>query len=278
MADRRIEYMPLDAIARAHRNPKRHATYAIAASVDRFGLAEVPCLDERTGRLVAGHGRLDDLTARHAAGQPAPDGVTTDDTGTWLVPVIRGWASRDDDHAAAYLLASNRTSELGGWDTGELDALLADIARTDLDLAEAAGWEIADLESLLEQAIPAVDEVEAAAYRPPPPIVHETVPATAAAYAETPEQEAAREQRIATYQPRVTEGTAEMILVYSLDDRAEVQRLIGAAREVLGSDLKAAEVVQRALRTLVAVLDDRDRAEPVRMARFARAAGWTGGE
>lgn len=151
--ERRVEYLPLHEIARAPRNPKRHDQPAIRRSISRYGLAEAPLLDERTGRLVAGHGRLDDLAARHDAGEEPPDGVRVAADGTWLVPVQRGWASRSDDEAHAYLLVSNRAGELGGWDHPELAQLLTDLAAADEELLQVAGWtedQLADVQRLAE--------------------------------------------------------------------------------------------------------------------------------
>lgn len=146
---RRVEYMPLATIAKAPRNPKQHDEAGIRRSVDRFGVAELPLLDERTGRLVAGHERLDDLTARHTAGEDPPDGVVVAADGTWTVPVVRGWSSRSDVEAEAYLLASNRLTINGGWDDDGVNEILADLARVDPDLALATGWGEDELEALL---------------------------------------------------------------------------------------------------------------------------------
>lgn len=109
MNAREVAYMPLAEIVAAPRNPKRHDHTGIQASIDEHGLAELPLLDERTGRLVAGHGRIDRLAVMHAAGQDPPDGVNVDPaSGAWLVPVIRGWSSRSDAAAEAYVIASNK--------------------------------------------------------------------------------------------------------------------------------------------------------------------------
>lgn len=143
--------MALSAVRPASRNPKNHDGPAIAASIGRFGMAEQPLMDERTGRLVAGHGRLDQLTEMHAAGQDPPDGISVNpDTGEWLVPITRGWSSRSDPEAEAYLLASNQLTVLGGWDNTDLAGMLADM---DPELAEIAGWsagDVADLVKMLE--------------------------------------------------------------------------------------------------------------------------------
>lgn len=154
MAERRIEYMPLATIQGALRNPKRHDVAGIAASIDRYGVAEVPLIDERTGRLVAGHGRINDLTARQTEGQDPPDGIHLDDAGAWLVPVIHGWASRSDAEAEAYLVASNRLSEKGGWDHTELTALLAELADLDPDLAALTGYDAGAVDDMVKATQP----------------------------------------------------------------------------------------------------------------------------
>src|SRR5687767_10340946 len=101
-----LEYMPLADLQRAPRNPKGHADQLIAESMERHGYVEAVVIDERTGRLVAGHGRLDSLQVRHAAGSEPPEGVVAEGD-QWLVPVQRGWSSTSDEQAENYLLTSN---------------------------------------------------------------------------------------------------------------------------------------------------------------------------
>lgn len=146
MPDRYVEYMPIDEVETAPRNPKGHDTNGISRSIGHFGFAELPLIDERTGRLVAGHGRHQQLLASSLDGKDAPDGVQVDSDGRWLMPVVRGWSSRSDDDAEAYLIASNQLTTKGGWD----DRLLAEVLH---DLGEAqmldlTGYEAGDLESL----------------------------------------------------------------------------------------------------------------------------------
>lgn len=138
---RRTEYMPLADIVRAPRNPKTHASELIASSVSRFGVVEIPAVDERTGRLVAGHGRLDDLQARYDAGEQPPDGVDIGPDGDWLVPVQRGWSSRSDADAEAYLIVSNSTTTTGGWDDEQLAQVLADLRDQDPALLDLTGYD-----------------------------------------------------------------------------------------------------------------------------------------
>lgn len=149
MTERRIEYLPLDTITPAIRNPKRHDIDGIANSIRRFGFTQPALRDERTGRLVAGHGRLQAAVALRDAGETPPAGITVDSDGTWLAPVVRGWASRSDTEAEAYLVADNRWTEIGGWDNTELASLLQDVAASDAELAAIAGYSDEDLEHLL---------------------------------------------------------------------------------------------------------------------------------
>lgn len=149
MSTRHILYMPLPEIEQAPRNPKRHDTDGIRRSVDHWGLVETPTLDERTGRLVAGHGRLEDLRARRDGGQDAPDGVQVDDTtGEWLVPVLRGWRSRSDTDAEAYLVASNQLTIKSGWDQQGLAELMHDLQEMDAELATLTGFDEGEIEDL----------------------------------------------------------------------------------------------------------------------------------
>lgn len=113
---RRTEYMRVDQMTEALENPKGHDGPRIRGAIERFGFLDQPVLDERTGRLVHGHGRLDQLRAMMDEGDDPPDGLTLDGDGNWLWPVTRGWSSRSDDEAHAVGVTLNRLSELGGWD------------------------------------------------------------------------------------------------------------------------------------------------------------------
>lgn len=116
--------MALSAIQSAERNPKLHDEAVIEESVSEFGFIDSPVLDERTGRLVAGHGRTDELRRRKALGLDPPEGIEVDGD-EWLVPVQRGWSSTSDDAALKAGIALNRATELGGWDVAELESILS---------------------------------------------------------------------------------------------------------------------------------------------------------
>lgn len=155
-----LEYMPLSAISRAERNPKQHDRDGIRASLARWGVADLPVLDERTGRLVSGHGRLDQVEylsqlspadLELATGKPdPPGGIQVDpETGEWMLPVVRGWASSTDAEAGAYLLAANQLTIAGPWDEHALSDLLRDLNNADPYLLELTGFPDDDLAQLL---------------------------------------------------------------------------------------------------------------------------------
>jgi hypothetical protein len=127
MSEHRIEYRALSALHRAPRNPQQHDLGALHQSFERFGYVEPIILSQASGRIVSGHGRLDALMQRRKEGRPAPDGITVDAAGEWLVPTIeRPFLNPDEE--AAYLIAANRLVTLGGQDDATLVAMLKDLA------------------------------------------------------------------------------------------------------------------------------------------------------
>ncbi len=149
----RIEYVALDDLQRHPRNPKAHDIGAIHTSVNRFGYVNPVIVDERTGYLVAGHGRLNTLVQMKAEGKQPPARIEArkDD---WYVPVVRGVAFNSDSEVEAYLVADNRLTELGGWDEPELASLLQSLADEDVKLLEATGYDADDLQGLLADLNP----------------------------------------------------------------------------------------------------------------------------
>ena len=151
---RRLEYMELDDLLgrRDPDNVKGHDEAGITRSIERFGFTDPIELDERTGRLVAGHGRVEQLVAwrdNPATADDLPEGLARTADGSWTVPVVRGWASTDDDEARAYLLAANRLTEAGGWDMDDLAAQLVDIQTRNLELPP--GFSAADVDAMLAE-------------------------------------------------------------------------------------------------------------------------------
>jgi ParB-like chromosome segregation protein Spo0J len=134
----------------------------------------------------------------------------------------------DDDEARRINLADNKLAELGDYDN---PALLAQLTSLDEDL-DATGYgldQLDDLRSLL-------NEVPVMAEQP-----------TGARWAETPGQLAEREQRISAFQPRVTEGITEMVLVMTLTERDEYVDLIRRVRQ-RDDDTPAGQITIAALR------------------------------
>ena len=145
----RVEYLPLSELVRAPRNPKSHDIGLIHQSLGRFGYVEPIALNERTGRIVAGHGRLETLQQKKATGERAPARVI-ERQGEWFVPVLRGVEFASDADAEAYLLASNQTTIAGGWDEGDLAKMLADLSKRDEGL-EGTGFDQGDVDELLRR-------------------------------------------------------------------------------------------------------------------------------
>lgn len=145
--------MAIEDLQPAARNPKKHASQQVQKSIGRFGFTEPIVLDERTMRLVAGHGRREALLEMQKAGQEAPEGVRVED-GKWMAPVLRGWSSRSDTEAEAYLLASNRLTELGGWEETSLAQILAELE--EMDALDGVGFDNDYITKLLDEAAPKV--------------------------------------------------------------------------------------------------------------------------
>ncbi|GIH95301.1 hypothetical protein Psi01_59310 [Planobispora siamensis] len=146
---RRIEYLPLDDVPFALRNPKDHELAGIRAAIQQFGCTLAGALDERTGRLVFGHGRLSALRQLHADGARLPDGLIRGDDGRWRVPILRGWSSASDADADAYIIADNKLTERGGWVDHLLADVLGDLASDHPDLLELTGFTATDLADII---------------------------------------------------------------------------------------------------------------------------------
>lgn len=150
---RSIEYVRVVDVVGDDRNAKSHDP-GIAHSIVRFGFVESVVRDERTGRLIAGHGRLEALNALEESGTEPPEGIVVDDTGAWTLPVTVGWASKDDAEAGALLVGLNEWTIRGGWDDHKLATLLADVRASDDLLVGLAGFDGDRLDDLLAGVAP----------------------------------------------------------------------------------------------------------------------------
>lgn len=149
MGERSVEYVELGKITLAPRNPKMHDVTGIEQSILHHGLGEIPMRDDRTGRLVAGHGRIEAIEKAWEDQQAPPEGVRISDTGTWMVPVLTGWASRSDADAEAYLIGSNEWTMRGGWDPAGLVSVLSDLDKA--DLLGVTGYTRDELDALIDE-------------------------------------------------------------------------------------------------------------------------------
>lgn len=149
--ERRIELMRLSSIMPAKVNPKDHDLGELMVSIKRFGFVDAAVVDERTGRLVAGHGRVEALRALQKEGQgDPPAGVQKDATSAdWLVPVQRGWASSNDEQAAAFVIAANRLTEIGGWNDQALEQMLVELSKSGEQALEGIGYDAGDVDRIL---------------------------------------------------------------------------------------------------------------------------------
>lgn len=150
-APRRIEYVPIDEVVRAVRNPRTHDTLeGVKASIRRFGFVDGAVHDGRTGRIIAGHGRLEALTAMWGDHEEPPEGIVVQD-GRWLMPLQMGWSSANDEAADALLVWLNKSVEDGGWDERGLADLLMDLrSGEDPSLLALSGFDNAALDKLLK--------------------------------------------------------------------------------------------------------------------------------
>ena len=156
--DIQVEYLPLSEIVGADINPKDHDIGQIYQSIKRFGFTQPIMMNENTGKLLAGHGRLQTLQTMKQAGEKVPTRIKEEGE-EWLVPVLKGISSEDDMEAQAYLIADNRLTELGGWNTGELIDTLQELVEGGLSL-DGVGYDFDDLETLVTDSERTTFEVD----------------------------------------------------------------------------------------------------------------------
>ena len=126
----RIEYKPLAEVLRWPANPKLHDLDGLETAFRRFGFVTPPIVNEATGELVTGHGRVEALERRRSAGMSPPERIKLDADGGWLVPLVYGIAFDDPDEAARYAIGDNRLVELGGWDQSLLQELVVELVES----------------------------------------------------------------------------------------------------------------------------------------------------
>jgi hypothetical protein len=159
----RLEYMPLSVLKKWPRNPKQHDLEGINKSIDRFGFNDPIEIDEKSGLMVAGHGRIESLLEKQKNGEDPPERIRVKGK-EWLVPVIRGIEFKNKKEAEAYLLANNQLTIKLGWDETLLAPMLQELSQEQLDVTGFTPAEIRDFLALLpenqkeEQELPPIPE------------------------------------------------------------------------------------------------------------------------
>jgi hypothetical protein len=152
----RIEYMPLSQLITFPGNPKDHDLGELGKSFEDFGFVSPIIIDETSGRMVVGHGRREELANAKGRGESPPKRIAVDGkTGEWLVPVVRGAHLGND--AKRYLLSDNRITEIGGWNTTELGAILKEIVEEDPsgESLKGTGFTFEDADEIIRGIAPA---------------------------------------------------------------------------------------------------------------------------
>jgi hypothetical protein len=108
--------VPIDQVTRHPENPREGDVDAIAESIEVNGFISPVIVQKSTGHIIAGNHRYDALLA----------------LGSSVIPVIQ--VDIDDNMAKRYLLADNRTSDLGRYNEENLAELLVEIMQSDLGL------------------------------------------------------------------------------------------------------------------------------------------------
>jgi ParB-like chromosome segregation protein Spo0J len=272
---KRLDTYPIGDLTGYPGNPRRGDVGMILESLAANGqYRPLVVREEEDGSLVvlAGNHTLQAM----AAHGPGPCGLVTRVGGEERACALchgREWEpvaqvavySCDDATARRIVLADNRTSDAGDYDEEALATLLSGL---DGDLA-GTGYTDTDLTDLLEYLEDAEEEYRAqheqedGEQEAPAGTAPAGEPATSSAPATSGDQPTAE----------LPPGQASMVLTYPVADRDETARLIAATRDVLPG-LEPAEVVLRALRALVAVIDSRHSPDGVvTVAALLKAAG-----
>lgn len=140
MPTMKIQYVDIYKLIPATRNPKLHALEDIVASIREYGFREPIVVDNKTKRIVIGHGRLEALIMIHKASESPPDGIKVV-KGTWMAPTINVIFT-NEAAAESYALTANRLVEKGGWHIGQLEEMLQTLEPIGFDLLKELEHEI----------------------------------------------------------------------------------------------------------------------------------------
>ena len=163
-----IEYRPMGEILPALRNARGHDIATQKRSYERFGMAQAIIEDERTGRLLSGHGRLIALEEQREAGDPAPERIWIREDGEWMIPVQIGVRTANDDEAEALILAYNRIGE-GLWEEQLAQQIRAELEAKDPALLLGTGFDPGSITAALSLAPPIMPPPGGYGREPRPP-------------------------------------------------------------------------------------------------------------
>jgi hypothetical protein len=151
LASLNVTVLPIELLKPDRRNAREHSRRQIgkiARSITTFGF-NVPVLIDAGMNIVAGHGRL--LAARQL--------------GLPQIPTIR-LEHLSPAQAQAFAIADNRLTEIATWDDRLLGETLRELSVLDLDFSlEVTGFEIAEIDLLIEGTAPQTDSADEV---PPP--------------------------------------------------------------------------------------------------------------
>lgn len=148
-----LKWVPLSEAIKHECNPKDHDEALIRASVLRFGFNDPIAVNEATGKLLEGHGRLTVLMDMKKDGDEPPARVKVRKKDSeWLVPMLRGMSFASEAEAQAYMVAHNRASESGGWIDTMLGQMLNDFDGEDKGLWDAIGFSATDAQRFMDSA------------------------------------------------------------------------------------------------------------------------------
>jgi len=142
----KADYLELEKAIGLARNPKDHDIGEINTSMKRFGYLERLIINETTGRLIAGHGRIETLRMEKAKGDTAPINIKVEGN-KWLIPCDYVQIPEAEEEAAA--IALNRLVERGGWDDNMLTKVLSDLASVGENMLDGIGFDMDDVDELI---------------------------------------------------------------------------------------------------------------------------------
>jgi|ERR1700722_7367414 ParB-like chromosome segregation protein Spo0J len=141
-----IERVPIAALKLHPCNPRHHSDRQIkqiARSIETFGF-NVPVLIDRSGQVLAGHGRV----------------RASEKLGLMHVPAIK-LEHLTEAQAKAFMIADNRLVETSEWNERLLAEALKDLSVLELDFSiEATGFEIGEIDFRIESLGEGADEAE----------------------------------------------------------------------------------------------------------------------